>query len=174
MTDENVNLSEMCLSCGLCCTGAIFSHAKLSDNDKAILAEAGAFPEDGVFTGDRLPLPCSFLSETACTIYDRGRPKICGEYLCKLVRDVERGKTTLDEAKQVIARARQLMKEANQALPVGTNITAGAKALIDGDLPAAPTKKAAMQGQLAYIALQALIDKRFRAKDQRLIKVSQK
>jgi len=173
MPETSANLSEVCLSCGLCCTGAIFSHAKLSDADKQILGEAGAIPKDGTYTGDRLHLPCTFLSGTACTIYERGRPEICGEYLCKLVREVENGKTTLDEAKQITAQARQLLDDTNQALPPGTNITTGAQALVDGDLPKGSTQQAAMQGRLAYFALQALLDKRFRAKDQKLIKVSQ-
>ena len=173
MAGGNVNLSDLCVSCGLCCTGAIFSHAKLTEDDKAILADAGVSQSDGVYVDDRLPLPCHFLSGTACTIYDQGRPKICGEYLCKLVRDVDAGKTSMDEAKQVAAEARQLLAEASEVLPTGTNIVTGGKALLSDELPEGVSKQAAMQGRLAYFALQALIDKRFRAKDQKLIKISQ-
>ena len=166
------NLSDLCVSCGLCCSGAVFSHAKLSDADKNVLARCGVSAGDSMYNDDRMHLPCRFLEGTACSIYDRGRPKICGEYMCKLVRELEAGEIALAEAKQVTAQARQLLEDATQGLPPGTDITTGAKALLEDDLPNGPERAELMRARLAYVALQTFIDKRIRTKDQKWIQAS--
>ncbi|MEP5938890.1 MAG: YkgJ family cysteine cluster protein [Erythrobacter sp.] len=172
MSSSTPNISELCVSCGLCCSGAVFSHAKLSEADKDVLAQSGVSAGDGTYTEDRLHLPCRLLQGTACSIYDRGRPQVCGEYLCKLARELDAGEISLAEAKQVTTKARELLDDASSGLPAGTNISTGAKALLDDELPNSPERAKAVKTRLAYVALQTLVDKRIRTKDQKWIEVS--
>ena len=174
MSSDPVNLSELCVACGLCCTGAVFSHAKLSDTDKEILRKSGTKAGDGTYTGERLHLPCNFLNGSACSIYDKGRPKVCGEYLCKLARQVEDGKIEMVEAKTIAAEARRLLEAASAGLPKVTNIATGAKTLVEGVLPDGDDRTKHIKARLAYVALQTLIDNRIRTSDQKWIKSSDK
>ena len=96
--------NSICVGCGLCCDGTLFTHlTALDENDLGlplrlrgvrIIVEA----DPPVFE-----LPCPAVADGCCTIYDQHRPRACHEFNCDLVHAVASGAISADEARSVIA-----------------------------------------------------------------------
>lgn len=92
----------ICVKCGLCCDGTLFSHADLA------AGEQGNLPEEiekkyGV-NGDYeyFTLPCSYFCGK-CTIYDQKKAVVCSAFRCQLLKDVSSAKVTQDDAMKTVA-----------------------------------------------------------------------
>jgi len=111
--------SELCTQCGLCCTGAIHNDVLLP-LDEAKLAKAF-----GLTVEDRgklvFQLPCPRLDGTRCSVYDR-RPSPCRQYRCQLLRHLDAGDISIDEAVEKVRVAKGLIEQATTALPEGTTL----------------------------------------------------
>jgi Fe-S-cluster containining protein len=172
MVAAKPDLSKLCVNCAICCTGALFSHAKLDEADQDLLLGKGAIHNDDVFSGDRLHLPCAFLSGRTCSIYESGRPKICGQYLCTIAGKVAEGTLDIDAALQLTDKANELLQLVTAGLPAGTDITQATSLLVRGERPGSVEVHAFQRARLAYMALQTLLDRHFRSADQRLIETN--
>jgi hypothetical protein len=101
--------ASICVGCGLCCDGTLFSHlGVLDDADLGIpLRQLGveviAEADPPVFA-----LPCPALADGACTVYHRHRPRACGWFECDLLVAVGAGTTSPAEARATIAATRDL------------------------------------------------------------------
>ncbi len=104
MPDE-VPTYDICSHCGVCCTGAFFSHVPLVKPDDRAKLEAHGY-EFGDETTNEYPLPCQFQQGALCSIY-HSRPHICGAYRCEVLRSADRGEMTQDEA---VGHARELVR----------------------------------------------------------------
>lgn len=95
---------SLCIECAMCCDGTLFSYLPLGEGEAARFeGEPGLHVEDGK---DRLRQPCPRLgSDGACGIY-ADRPRICGQYRCRLLKRVDAGRMTEDAAQVVVARAK--------------------------------------------------------------------
>ena len=108
--DELDDASRLCLACGLCCDGAVFSWAVLADgDDRAALEAAGAEVRDTA-DGPALTIPCGALRGTCCSIYDR-RPDVCRGFRCRLLRRLDAGRIDLSHALRVVARTKGVCAE---------------------------------------------------------------
>jgi len=101
----------LCKACGVCCTGHIFVTADLEPAEIETTQALGlnvlqSHPDKPVF---RLPCP---LWKGQCTIYTYPhKPSICGDFRCKLLREILDGQLQLNEALTVVQRAKQLIQE---------------------------------------------------------------
>jgi Fe-S-cluster containining protein len=107
---ESKDGSTLCTSCGFCCDGLLFSWAGIEPEEAArihlpIAAESG-----------QLAQPCVLLHGTSCSAY-AVRPKVCHEFRCKLLRRMDSGQVSIDQALKTVARARALRGEVESALP---------------------------------------------------------
>lgn len=111
--------ATLCKACGLCCTGHLFVNAEFKlaqvETTRALgLNVLQTNPETPVFS-----LPCP-LWKGQCTIYTHPhKPSICGDFKCKLLREVEEEQLGLDEALLVVQRTKQLINELDAQVPVG-------------------------------------------------------
>jgi hypothetical protein len=101
--------SEICVRCGFCCDGTLFDYgaAGLTDTVETLIA-IGVSPltdDHGSVRGFRQP--CPHFAER-CSIYSSPRPSVCGAFRCRLLKLVDRGKYTVDQAQQIIADTRNL------------------------------------------------------------------
>ena len=94
------------MSCGICCTGALFGFAPLGDDEVATLPAPLAAIEH-VHKKKRLAfvLPCAAFSG-CCSVYEN-RPRVCRSYSCELVRGVDAGRTSIATAHAIVARVRE-------------------------------------------------------------------
>jgi len=97
---------SLCTACGLCCTGLLHKQAKLLDDEVASARALGLDVLDEA-TPPRFSLPCPRLVGTTCGIY-RDRPRVCGNYRCALLKEVENDGVELAEARSRILVARKL------------------------------------------------------------------
>ncbi len=99
--------AELCQACGICCTGAFFSHVTVSSKEAEILKSTAI--ETHVNKKEKIVFdqPCFALSGTSCSIYDK-RPGSCRAFLCKLTRNVLTGETELDSALGTVAELKAL------------------------------------------------------------------
>ena len=100
---------NLCLSCGLCCDGTIFTHGPVSAAEPVEVFRAAGIritPDRGGEGRYELPLPCLRFENGRCQTYGC-RPAICSSYRCRLLRRVEAGKMTLQEAKGIVQSARE-------------------------------------------------------------------
>ncbi len=109
---------SICIGCGLCCDGTLFSHLGVIDESdlgrplQALGVEVIVEADPPVFA-----LPCPAFDGRLCTIHHLHRPRACGWFECDLALAVARGELHLAEAREVIERTRQLRRrvEAGEA-----------------------------------------------------------
>ncbi len=113
--------SLLCKSCGLCCTGHLFTWGKLRSTElksaQALgLKVLGSDPNQRGFSQ-----PCS-LWDGQCTIYaSPDYPHFCGLYKCKLLKELMDESVTLPEALTVVQKAKGMIEDVDRVLPVTKN-----------------------------------------------------
>lgn len=102
---ENNSGSELCLACGLCCDGSLFRYGNLLSGEAELAIPAGFQVIDNreqlVFSQ-----PCAMFKSGCCSLYQHWRPKVCGEYKCRLLNSRLVDKISLPLALDLVARAR--------------------------------------------------------------------
>jgi uncharacterized protein len=108
---SETNSSSLCKSCGLCCTGHLFTNAPLNPTEfkPALTLGLELVQLQTQKTAFRLPCP---LWEGQCAIYTHPlKPSICGDFNCKLLQEVEEEKLQLDDGLAVVRRTKQMIQE---------------------------------------------------------------
>lgn len=107
--------ATLCLRCGLCCSGAVFTTVPL-DDDEAENARRLRLPviADGPRTSFRLP--CPHLDENACAIYDE-RPHVCRGFVCRTLAAYLAHDIDLPEAEARVERLRAAAARVAAQLP---------------------------------------------------------
>jgi uncharacterized protein len=101
--------SSLCVGCGLCCDGTLFSHlAALGEDDLGLPLRLLGVRLIVEADPPAFALPCPAVADGRCTVYDRHRPRACHEFNCDLVHAVEAGTLTPAAAREVIAATRTL------------------------------------------------------------------
>lgn len=110
---EDTPTDSICVDCGLCCSGAIFEDVELNDEDEANSMEAMGLEieeEDGSFL---LIQPCKALSGFSCRVYHH-RPQCCRTFECHLLKNVQSGQTSKEQAFNVIQEIRTQLAHQNR------------------------------------------------------------
>ncbi|NOJ80470.1 YkgJ family cysteine cluster protein [Myxococcus xanthus] len=96
--------NTLCLRCGMCCDGTLFTHVSLQPEEALALQRRGL--PVGARTDGSLALlqHCSALDERTCTIYE-DRPASCRRYHCQLFSALVEKEVSLDEALAVVDEA---------------------------------------------------------------------
>lgn len=96
---------QLCVSCGFCCDGTLFSRARTRDEYHPLFNYEDA---DG---HKSFKLPCHLFKDGCCSIYGQKRPSVCGEFRCKLLRRVDAGHISQTDAENRILQALKLKQE---------------------------------------------------------------
>lgn len=103
----SVPLEQLCLKCGLCCDGTLFTHVALTDEEQKRLPSLG-----GVIR-QRCP---ALAADLKCSVYAE-RPKACSRFVCMLGRAHEEGEVGLDEALALVGEVRSLRERIDALVP---------------------------------------------------------
>jgi Fe-S-cluster containining protein len=109
-----MSLEALCLKCGLCCDGTLFTHVALTVPEAERLkgrVELQSNDAAGV-----LRQPCSALDGCACTVYAE-RPKGCARFVCFLGQALIDKEVGLEEAARTVAQAQALRDVINRLVP---------------------------------------------------------
>ncbi|NQV02398.1 MAG: YkgJ family cysteine cluster protein [Bacteroidia bacterium] len=90
---------NICIRCGLCCDGTLFNHAKIKDAEPI----ATGFSFEIIQNETRgFNLPCGYLKEKICSIYETRPYAVCEAFKCKLLRSVNADKISFTDALKVV------------------------------------------------------------------------
>lgn len=137
----------------MCCGGHVFTHLALTPTDRERLRATG---QSDAASQDRLDLPCRFLDVAMCTIY-ASRPSVCASYRCKTLAQAQDGAISLNEAKERLRKVARLRQAFEAAIPDEMTMP-NAIALATRE----ETPEHFLPMRLAYVALQAIIDRHLR------------
>lgn len=101
---------KICIKCGYCCDGTLFSHARLNQGERGRLPEKieeSSYCEGGK---DFFRLPCRYFSGR-CTIYNLKRANVCSSYRCQLLKDFSEGNISTREALAIVSKAGRMRQE---------------------------------------------------------------
>jgi uncharacterized protein len=156
--------SSLCVSCGLCCNGVLFTNVGVEPFEVPKLQALGQEVERG--RGDRLQFrqPCPHHHEGRCGIYAERFLK-CRTFRCALLKRVEAGEAGLAEARATVAQAHTMLARVTQLEPAASQFRARAK-LRAAPAPAGGEEDAARRRRLLIesLALDLFFDRKFRNK----------
>jgi len=116
VSDPGEVTGRLCTRCGLCCDGTLFADVELAG-----AAEAGRMAAMGLIVedddpGERLLVqPCALLRGRRCGIYGH-RPVCCRTVECRLLRETQRGRRSVQCALATVASARARIRRAQTLL----------------------------------------------------------
>jgi uncharacterized protein len=168
-SDEGLT-QALCLSCGLCCDGTLFSAVTLkSTDDIAALTTKGL--QISVEAGSRaLKQPCPAFKNCTCIVY-ADRPSTCRAYRCVLLQRIEKNQISREAARSIVRETISLLNDLREQM-----------FRVSGDSELSPSKFASnLKEQMCdisldqrekcfaqifrtFVALQSRLDKYFRAK----------
>jgi hypothetical protein len=108
----------LCKSCGLCCTGHLFSWVRLRavELDPSQALGLNVIRSDPRQRGFTQPCP---LWQGQCTVYTSPHyPRVCRTYKCKLLKEVLDENIPLPESLNVVQQAKEMIRELEAFLPV--------------------------------------------------------
>jgi hypothetical protein len=115
--------SILCKSCGLCCTGHLFSWVRL---DASELDHSEAFGLNVIRSDPRqrgFTQPCP-VWDGICTIYASPHyPRGCRKYQCKLLKQMIDEAVQLPESLEVIQQAMAMIREVEELLPASPRVS---------------------------------------------------
>jgi hypothetical protein len=103
--------SDLCLRCGLCCDGTVFSDITIDDDEEEFVRSLELQPRRNADGRLVSPQPCSAFVDGCCSLYERGRPATCETYTCGLLRGYTEGSASLEDALGVVRLVRALAHE---------------------------------------------------------------
>ena len=156
---------QLCLACGLCCTGVWFSHVNLEAREEREARAAGlnVSTVDGEMRSDQ---PCPLHRHGRCTGYERWRPAACDDFECKLLSDHLAGRLTLEQALGHVTAARAMAERIQAELGPVEGGLLGKRFLMRIDDSSSDSKPAALAAspatRLDAVALNRYYEKYFR------------
>ncbi|MFP2931120.1 YkgJ family cysteine cluster protein, partial [Pyxidicoccus sp. 3LG] len=109
-------LSTLCLRCGMCCDGTLFTHVSLQPAEVAVAQQRGLPITARADGSPALAQHCVALDGRTCTVY-ADRPASCRRYHCQLYAALAEKEVSLDEALAVVDEARALVDDVERELP---------------------------------------------------------
>ncbi len=109
---------NLCQNCGLCCDGTLFDSVTFHPQDALKPLQIAGFSFQQKEKEQYFLQPCAAHKNQSCTIYEH-RPKVCREFQCKLLLQLQNGKISLEKAKTIVVetvRQRDELLAAMQAV----------------------------------------------------------
>lgn len=161
--------SQLCIQCGLCCTGALHNFAVLDEDEIEFARSLGLTLRTEGRPG--FTLPCHYLNGCSCSIY-ASRPRVCGRYACQLLDGVRDGEVAMPTAIKHVRTAKRMYEDVLTMLPPGTSFPQGRQLLVHAPDPGQSDQDRAgeMRLRLALTALCLYLDKHFKnSRESRLL-----
>src|SRR6266513_1567815 len=101
---------SLCLTCGLCCDGTLFSSVRLKPDDEIIPLKTVGINVVSDSDPNIFKLPCAAHKNCTCVVY-ANRPQDCRTYKCELLKRFERGEMPHEAALEIINKVVCLKNE---------------------------------------------------------------
>ena len=158
---------SLCLTCGLCCDGSIFSSVRLKPDDEITPLKAVGINIVSDSESNAFKQPCAAHKNCTCTVY-ANRPQECRRYKCELLKRFERDDISHEAALEIINKMISLKNEVKAlALAASTNTQSAEEIIVlmkrcwrDPSIGA--TKQGYAHVFLKFVTLQIYLDRFFR------------
>ena len=107
--------SRLCMACGLCCNGVLFDIVCLQPQDALKPLEKLGMKINRRKTEPYFKQPCGFLHDRCCGIYEH-RPSRCRLFECRILKRLEAGELSEEQASTRIQQALQRIDEIERRL----------------------------------------------------------
>jgi hypothetical protein len=108
----DLNFSKICIQCGMCCDGTLFTKAKVKNCEDELLAKSLGLTIFSISDNKTFfELPCHLFNK-CCTIYDKPRPNTCSKFMCEPLQKVLTNEITFNDAEQQILLALETRRQA--------------------------------------------------------------
>lgn len=101
-------LTALCLGCGLCCDGSLFTSVPLAAGEAEAVRRRGLPVWERPDGSPALRQPCAALAGRRCEVY-ADRPAACRRYTCMLFAALAEGEVSLAEALGTVEEAHALL-----------------------------------------------------------------
>ncbi len=101
---------QVCIQCGFCCDGTLFTHADLLPGEYPNLPPAIRARYQRVGDDESFALGCTYFSGK-CTIYEQDKPTICSTFRCKALKKIADGNLSPAAARVSIAKFKTWRQE---------------------------------------------------------------
>jgi Fe-S-cluster containining protein len=158
----------------MCCDGTMYRTVEVGEDDQLDALQSAGFvfldrPDDTT----AFHQPCCAFGAGRCAVYD-GRPAVCRNYRCLLLRRYEAGEATLEEAQALIAKTTALRDRVRSGLtayvrPETSESLDGIYRLMLAKFDAEPEPAAARREHgellLTVVALRVVLAREFEPRD---------
>lgn len=127
--DRKPTVGDVCLACGLCCSGVLFTEVTLHESEAERLlardatasitvqsSEPAAVAENDSGKMAGMDQPCGFLSGSRCTVYT-DRPAKCRKFNCTLIKKIDKKDISISDALSLVAVAKQHVAQIEAGIP---------------------------------------------------------
>ncbi|QSQ11930.1 YkgJ family cysteine cluster protein [Myxococcus landrumensis] len=160
-------LSTLCLRCGMCCDGTLFTHVSLQPEEASALRRHGVPLLQREEGPPVLAQHCSALEGRTCTVY-ADRPASCRRYHCQLFSALSEKEVSLDEALGLVDEAHARIAAVERALPPATAEAEAPRSVMQRARQAAaratPDTPLPPQAREAQARAESFLDKHFRGR----------
>jgi uncharacterized protein len=107
----------LCLSCGMCCNGALHGQARIAPQEIYFAESLGLTILEEIEKEVKVSfrLPCPRWQDGRCSVYPI-RPNVCGDYRCKLLRSLHENEMELDTAQYFVTEVKALVSEIEELI----------------------------------------------------------
>ena len=114
MSEAESPEQDLCKNCGFCCDGTLFGKASTFEKEELLVEMERISDKEGFW----IKLPCPYFSK-CCTVYDQGRPRVCGEYKCSILKSAINGTLSYSDASQLVRQVKEQKQGLRALLPKG-------------------------------------------------------
>jgi Fe-S-cluster containining protein len=107
--DRKRDSSALCLACGLCCNGVLYSQVNVEPEHVPLVSTLGLTVEEFDDHSVGFRQPCVLYQQNRCSAYPH-HPPACKAYRCALLRKYEAGDATLDDGLAIVNQVKELLK----------------------------------------------------------------
>lgn len=148
--------TSLCVSCGLCCNGVLYSNVKVSPDE----VSAGSVVDQSD-DGLQVRLPCRHHEQGRCNIY-HDRFSKCRSFRCELLKKLDSGEVALPDALETVSRAKAMVARLAALDPELAHYAYRAARRRESRPSAGAVDRDAAQLWVESVALEMFLDRMFR------------
>jgi hypothetical protein len=130
--------SDLCLQCGVCSDGTVFSKINMEPDEQEYVESLGLPVErDPHRDSVTVFLPCPAFVDGCCSLYEIGRPLTCVNYRCEVLNHYVAGYASLEDCLAVTELVWSLAREleAEMGIQLGSYTRRGLQQYLDEQQP---------------------------------------
>lgn len=109
-TKDEFGEQKICISCGFCCDGTLFTRASLQAGERGSMP--AKIEQNYLRINDKeyFVLPCQYFNGK-CSIYIEKKAYVCSAYRCQMLKDFAEYRVTQEQALEIVNKTIRMRRE---------------------------------------------------------------